>query len=84
MHIVTEDIRNGLRSFLTKDIMKDPSYPLQDDEALISSGLIDSFSLVDVALWVENTYGVKLQDNQLNASTFDSVAQLADLIQSQR
>jgi acyl carrier protein len=81
---MTEDICNGLRGFLTKDILKDPSYPLEDDEALISSGLIDSFSLVDVALWVENTYGVKLQDNQLNANTFDTVAQLADLIQSQQ
>jgi acyl carrier protein len=77
-----DDIRNGLRVFLTKDILKDPSYLLEDDEALISSGLIDSFSLVDVALWVEKTYGVKLQDNQLNANTFDSIAQLADLIQS--
>ena len=81
--MTSDDIRNGLRGFLTTEIMKDPSYPLEDDEALISSGLIDSFSLVDVALWVENTYGVKLQDNQLNANTFDSVAQLADLIQSQ-
>ena len=80
---MTDDIRNGLRGFLTQDILKDPSYPLEDDEALISSGLIDSFSLVDVALWVENTYGVKLQDNQLNANTFDTVAQLASLIQSQ-
>ncbi|MBN1429947.1 MAG: hypothetical protein JXB07_16375 [Anaerolineae bacterium] len=80
---MTEDIRDGLRGFLTQDILKDPSYPLQDDEALISSGLIDSFSLVDVALWVENTYSVKLQDNQLNANTFDTVTQLADLIQSQ-
>ncbi len=78
-----DDIRNGLRGFLTKEILKDASYPLEDDEALISSGLIDSFSLVDVALWVENTYGVKLQDNQLNANTFDSIAQLAGLIQSQ-
>ena len=80
---MTQEVRDGLRGFLTKDILKDPSYPLQDDEALISSGLIDSFSLVDVALWVENTYGVKLQDNQLNVNTFDTVAQLADLIQSQ-
>jgi acyl carrier protein len=81
---MTDDIRDGLRGFLTKDILKDPSYLLEDDEALITSGLIDSFSLVDVALWVESTYGVKLQDNQLNSSTFDTITQLADLIQSQR
>lgn len=74
----------ALRAYLTQEILHDPAYPLGDDEPLISSGLIDSFSLVDIALWVERTYGVRLDDNQLNADHFDSVAQLADYIEAHR
>ncbi len=77
-------IRAALRAYLTQEILHDPDYPLGDDEPLISSGLIDSFSLVDIALWVEHTYGVRLDDNQLNADHFDSVAQLADYIEAHR
>jgi len=47
---------------------------------LISSGLIDSFSLVDVALIVEDLFNVRIDDAELNADTFDSLDQLADLV----
>lgn len=78
------DLRTSLRDFLTRNILKDPNYALEDDEALISSGLIDSFSLVDVALWVEDNFGVHINDTELTASVFDTVAQLASLIQARR
>lgn len=79
---MTDELNAALRTFLLNEILKDPGYPLEDDEALISSGLIDSFSLVDVALWVENAYGVRIEDNQLNADTFDTVAELTAHIQA--
>jgi acyl carrier protein len=46
--------------------------------------LIDSFSLVDVALLVEDTYGVHIDDAELNADTFDTLNQLADLIRARQ
>jgi acyl carrier protein len=42
--------------------------------------LIDSFSLVDVALFVEDNFDVHIDDTELNADTFDTLNQLADLI----
>ncbi len=75
------DLREDLRRFLATDILNDPGYPLRDDEALLTSGLIDSFSLVDIALWAENTYGVRLDDSELTAEHFDTVAELAGLIE---
>ena len=76
------DIRTALRAYLTQEVLHDPDYPLTDDEPLISSGLIDSFSLVDIALWAENTVGVRIEDNELTADNFDTLAQLADHIQA--
>lgn len=73
-------VRAALRDFLKREILHDLQYPLKDDEPLISSGLIDSFSLVDIALWVESTYGLRIDDNQLTADNFDTVAELADHI----
>jgi acyl carrier protein len=78
------DLRNELSNFLTADILNDPNYPLNDDEPLLSSGLIDSFSLVDIALWVENHHGVRLDDSELTAEHFDTVDQLARLIEQRR
>ena len=73
-----------LSSYIAKEILKQPTRVIQPDEALISSGLIDSFSLMDLALFVEDTFGVRIEDTELNADTFDNLAALADLIQSRQ
>ncbi len=62
------------------EILKEPGKKIKADEPIISSGLIDSFSLVDLALIVEDLYGVHIDDAELSADTFDTLNQLADLI----
>jgi acyl carrier protein len=69
---------------IAEKILKQPNRVIQPDEPLLSSGLIDSFSLVDLALLVEDTFGVRIDDFELTASTFDSITQLADLIQARQ
>ena len=70
-----------LSQFITARILKQPGRGLSADEPLISSGLIDSVSLIDVALFVEDTFGVRIEDSELSAQTFDSLRQLAALIE---
>ena len=64
--------------------MKQPNRKLTPEQKLISSGLIDSFSLVDLALLVEDNFGVHIDDTELNADTFDTLQQLADLIKARQ
>jgi acyl carrier protein len=78
------DLISKLSTFLANDILKQPDRTIAPDEPLISSGLIDSFSLMDVALFVEDNYGVRIEDTELNADTFDNLNQLAQLIESRR
>ena len=69
---------------IAQDILKQPNRIIQVDEALISSGLIDSFSLVDLSLFVEDDFGVQIDDTELNAETFDTIEQLAALIETRQ
>jgi acyl carrier protein len=78
------EIITQLSTFVSSDILKQPDRTIAPDEALISSGLIDSFSLMDVALFVEDTVGVRIEDTELNADVFDNLTQLASLIESRR
>ena len=73
-----------IADFITHKILKQPKRVIRPDEALISGGLIDSFSLVDLALFIEDTFGVRIADSELNASTFDSIDQLTSLIISRQ
>ena len=78
------DLITKLSTFLATDILKQPNRAIAADEPLISSGLIDSFSLMDVALFVEDNFGVRIEDTELNADTFDNLTQLASLIESRQ
>lgn len=77
-----DEMKIKLTEYLTKDILKQPNRIIQPEEALLSSGLIDLFHLVDLALYVEDNFGVHIDDSELNASTFDSLDGLVALIQS--
>jgi acyl carrier protein len=81
---MSTEIHQTIADFITQKILKQPRRVLRTDEALISGGLIDSFSLVDLALFVEDTFGVRIADSELNASTFDSIDQLVSLIVSRQ
>ena len=81
---MTENITPVLAKFIAEKILKQANKIIKPDEALISSGLIDSFSLMDLALFVEDTFNVRIEDTELNAQTFDNLNQLADLISSRQ
>lgn len=69
---------------IREDILKQPGMNLKSDEPLISSGLIDSFHLVDLAMMVEETFGVRIEDYELNMELFDTVEELAAVIKSRQ
>ena len=77
-------VTDTLGHYIAITFLKQPKRVLRTDEALISSGLIDSFSLVDLALYVEDQFGVHLDDSELNAGTFDTLGQLENLIQQRQ
>lgn len=75
-------MHDKLRTFITTTLMRDPGYPLQDDEALISGGLIDSFSLVELQLFIEQEFGIHIDDTDLTADAIDNINDLVALIKS--
>ena len=78
------DIAAQVSTFIATTILKQPNRSIGDAEPLISNGLIDSFSLMDLALFVEDAFGVRLEDTELNADTFDNLTQLVSLIESRK
>jgi acyl carrier protein len=81
---MTDETLPNLERFIATQILKQPNRTIALEEPLLSSGLIDSFSLMDLALYVEDTFGVRIEDTELNADTFDTLNQLSALIASRK
>jgi acyl carrier protein len=81
---MNDNIVENISQYIASQILGQPGREIALDEPLISSGLIDSFSLVDLALFVEDTFGVHIDDTELNANTFDNLMQLEELIRQRQ
>ena len=71
-----------LRAYLGDNCLHVPADQIPADQPLLSSGLVDSFHLVDLALFVESQFGVHIEDSELNPGTFDSLDQLLGLVRT--
>lgn len=71
-----QTIRGALRAFITRDLIRDPDYDLQDDENMISDGLMDSFSLAEFGVFVEQAYDVYIPDAELTVANMGTLNQM--------
>ena len=81
---MTDEISYSLAKYITTEILKQPTRLLKADEPMLSSGLIDSFHLVDLSIFIENNFGVRIDDAELNASSFDNLNQLTAFIKERQ
>ena len=77
-----DEVINTLSEKISEKILHQPDKQISAEEGLISTGLIDSFSLVDLALLVEDLFSVRIEDYELNADTFDNLRQLSEIVVS--
>jgi acyl carrier protein len=76
------DIIAELSQYIANTVLNQPQRIITPQEPIISSGILDSFHLVDLAMHIEDHYGVRIEDTELNRQTFDNLDQLAALISS--
>lgn len=72
-----EDVKAGLKGFICSELIGDANYPLKYDEPLITGGLIDSFSLAQVGVFVEDEYEVYIPDTDLTVEAMDTIDLMA-------
>lgn len=70
-----------LKEFLLSGIIKGKD-DIGYDESLINSGLIDSFGILEMVFYIENTFGVRIEDYEILDAEADTINLLIDLIES--
>lgn len=70
------EARLKIKQYICAELLNRPDYPLRDDEPLISGGLIDSFSLAYLGVFIEETFGVYIPDSDLTVAQMDTLEQI--------
>ncbi|HEX2620267.1 MAG TPA: hypothetical protein VHL11_08975 [Phototrophicaceae bacterium] len=69
-------VREKLRQFIVKELIRDPKYQLADDEGVITGSLIDSFSLAQIGVYAEQEFNVYIPDPDLTVAKMDTLNQM--------
>ena len=67
-----------LSAFLTQRLGVDS---LQDDQDIFASGLVNSLFAMELVLFVEAEFSIKIENEDLHMDSFRSITALADLIE---
>lgn len=79
-----DNMKAKLKKYILKEIMKNEDYSIQDDEPLITNGLINSFSLVQIAVFIEEEFQVKIPDTDLTVENMDTINDMTARIEQER
>jgi len=71
-----KNVREKLRAYIKRELIRDESYDLTDSEGIITGNLIDSFSLAELAVYVEGEYGVYIPDPDLTVAKMNTLDQM--------
>lgn len=67
------EIKEKLKKFISTEIMNNSEYLIKDDEPLITSGLMDSFSLAQVGVFLEIEFNVYVPDPELTVDNMNTI-----------
>jgi acyl carrier protein len=70
-----------LIEFIKNEFVTDPEIEIFPETKLISSGIVDSFSLFSLQSYIEREFGKKIPPPLITADSFDTVKQMIEIIE---
>ena len=78
-----ESIRETVRGFILGEFLmgEDPS-SLADATSLITGGILDSIATVRLVTYLEESYGISLEQRDITVDRFNTVADIVSTVQT--
>lgn len=80
---MTADIESRLKQMIVERLfLKVAPQDIQDDKSLIDAYGVDSVSLLELVVGLEETFGIRVEDDDFSVEHFQSVAALAAFVRA--
>jgi len=74
-----------IREYIAKNLLfSDNGFAYDDDDSFLEEGIVDSLGIMELVMFVEETFKVTIEDHEITPDNFDSVNRLAQYIQSKQ
>ena len=81
---MAEELRDIILKYVKNEYLEDEETELDYDTPLISGGIVDSFSMVSLKLFLEKRFSISIPDAKASSQAFDSVNKIVALVKEFR
>ena len=79
------NIREDIRRFVLDNfVFGENGEKLQDDTSFLENGIIDSTGILELVEYLEQHYGIKMQDEELVPDNLDSIQNITRYLETKR
>lgn len=78
--MIRSEVEAQVHDFLVSNFIFDQSVHLGPDDSLLESDIVDSTGVLEVIMWLETTFNIKVDDSEVLPENLDSVRCMADFI----
>lgn len=75
-----DEMKDLVLKYVTKEYLEDVEEEINYDTPLISSGYVDSFSMVSLLIFLERKFSIKIPPSKATPEVFDSVNKIVELV----
>ena len=75
-----EEMKDIVLNYVKKEYLEDEDEDISYDTPLISSGYVDSFSMVSLLVFLENKFKIKIPPSKATPEAFDTVNSIVTLV----
>ena len=75
-----EQIAAKIEEYIKKSFVFDDSTNLTKDESLLETGIIDSTGVLELISYIEETFGITVDDEELTPENLDSIDKITSFI----
>lgn len=78
---MAEDLKDVILDYVKEEYLdEDDDMEVSYDTKLISSGIVDSFSMVSLKRFLETRYSIQIPDAKATPDAFDSINNIIELL----
>ena len=78
------ETKEQVRAFLTTNFYVADPASLEDDVSLLDRGIIDSTGVLEVIFFIEDTFGIKVEDSEMLPDNLDSIERITNFVTRKR
>ena len=82
---ITTSIETLIQNFILENLLfTDDASQLPVDASFLEEGIVDSTGVLELVMFVEDTFGITVEDEEIVPENFDSVKRLTRYVQMKK